>query len=73
MTFNLKAIKGLMDEAHQVLGHPLAKLAFGVVLGALPKFGEVSDEDMAELKRHAAGYDDMLAEAKRRAGTALDS
>jgi len=71
--FNLVALKGLMDQAHMVLGHPLAKLAFGVILGALPRFGQISDEALAELKAHEAGYDDMIAEAKRRAGTGLDS
>jgi hypothetical protein len=68
VNFNVAAIKKWMDDGQSIIGHPLARLAFPFVLGLLPKFGQISDEDMAALKAHEASYDAMAAEARRRAG-----
>lgn len=62
---DLKRVKGWLDEALAIGGHPLVGLAVRLVLGPRGGLG-LTPEEVAQVKAHVQGYRDMQAEADRR-------
>lgn len=62
---DLSRIKGWLDDALAIGGHPLVSLALRAVFHKNAGLG-LTEEEIATVKAHIAGYKAMQAEADRR-------